>query len=109
MSVSLSIFVAGVSTEVHPPHDELLDVEQQFEVVDIVGKEEGERAGKGGEREGSSRKKDRNKTTGACMCTPPLYKVTSEPRTKQDTFSHPKYHPCMHFNEKTPLPHWCPD
>ena len=52
-----------------------------------MGKEEGERAGKGGEREGSSRKKDRNKTTGACMCcvcTPPpepLYKDTSEPRT----------------------------
>jgi hypothetical protein len=46
----------GVSTEVHPPNDDLLD--QHFEVLDIVGKEEG---GKG---DRSSRKKDRNKTTG---------------------------------------------
>ena len=56
LSLSLLLHCVGVSTEVHPPNDDLLD--QHFEVLDIVGKEEG---GKG---DRSSRKKDRNKTTG---------------------------------------------
>ena len=53
---------AGVSTEVHPPSDDLL--EPHFEVLDIVGKEERE----GGRDHEVGRKKDRNKTTGVCVC-----------------------------------------
>jgi hypothetical protein len=49
----------GVSTEVHPPSDDLL--EPHFEVLDIVGKEERE----GGRDHEVGRKKDRNKTTGS--------------------------------------------
>ena len=52
---------AGVSTEVHPPSDDLL--EPHFEVLDIVGKEE-----RGGEDREVGRNKDRNKTTGVCVC-----------------------------------------
>ena len=55
----------GVSTEVHPPSDELL--EPHFEVLDIVGKED-RGGGGGGDQCELSRKKDRNKTTGVCVC-----------------------------------------
>ena len=69
--------VVGVSTEVHPPSDDLL--EPHFEVLDIVGKEEKEGGSGGGGGKGAgggggggdrevSRKKDRNKTTGLCVC-----------------------------------------
>ena len=67
-SLSLSPLVsvgAGVSTEVHPPSDDLL--EPHFEVLDIVGKEERE-GGIGGEDREVGRNKDRNKTTGVCVC-----------------------------------------
>ena len=55
----------GVSTEVHPPSDDLL--EPHFEVLDIVGKEE-----RGGEDREVGRNKDRNKTTGVCVCVSSL-------------------------------------